>query len=209
MYYAGSLFGYLLDPIMWVPAIILAYRLKKLTYVVRSIVQVLVGMVLVVILYAQGGDALDHPFLIFMSVVVRSLLLSYVIKPPKEFRDASEVAEIRCEIGQVCVRSYIDSGDVSAWYGAMSAHLRIGRALPKVLPLYVSEYANSGKGSQDKRDRALLMLEEINGLNVSPSNTEEAAAMMEYKVNKDNPRLAKAIKTLDLAEVGYSLIGRR
>ena len=209
MIYAGVLLGYFLDPVMWVVAIILAYRIKSLRYSIRSFIQVLVGIALVVKIYSLGGGSLNHPLLLLISVIFRSIISSYLIKPAKEFLDVSEVVEIQCEIGQMCIRSYIDSGDVSSWYGAMAAHIDVGRALPKTLPSYVLEYVNSEKDSQDRKDRAQLMLEEISGLDVSGSNTIEIAAMMQHKVKKNNPRLASAIKKLDIAEVRYSLIGRR
>ena len=84
MYYLGVLSGYFIDPIMWGVAIILAYRIKNVGYLIRSFIQVLVGIVLVLILYSLGADTINEPLLIWVSVILRSFLVSYLIKPAKE-----------------------------------------------------------------------------------------------------------------------------
>jgi len=84
MYYLGVLSGFFIDPVMWFVAIVLAYRIKNLGYLIRSFIQVLVGIVLVAIWFAMEGDTINEPLLIWVSVIFRSFLVSYLIKPAKK-----------------------------------------------------------------------------------------------------------------------------
>ena len=124
-------------------------------------------------------------------------------------KSIGEATAIRCEIGEVCVKYYVDTGDASAWYGVLVAQLAVGRGvLRNVLVLCIQEYIQSSSASQRIKDRAQLLLDEVSALDVLSSSALEEVSIIHYEVRKLNPRLADAIEKSNVAEARYSLIGR-
>lgn len=124
-------------------------------------------------------------------------------------KSIGDAIAIRCEIGEICVKYYVDTGDASTWYGVLVAQLAVVRGvLRNVLVLCIQEYIHSSSASQQVKDRAQLLFDEVSALDVLSSSALEEVSVIHYQVRKLNPSFADAIENSNAAEARYSLIGR-